>query len=85
MFNLKSGEMVYPSLCVDGDRAGGLHQASHSSDELLGWGGDGMLGTNHCSLQPDLADASGESSPCAQGSLLCETQAARRSELSAKL
>lgn len=47
----KSGEIACRSLCVAGDGAGGLHQASRSSGELPGWGGHGTAGTNHTALR----------------------------------
>lgn len=77
----KSSEMVYPSLCVGGNKAGGLHQVSCSLTELPGQGGHGP----HRPPELRLAEVSGDSSPCAQGLLLCETHAARGGELSAKL
>lgn len=51
----KSGEMVCPSLCVDGDRAGSLHQVSHSSAELPGWNGHGAAGVNHTALRSQIS------------------------------
>lgn len=73
--------MVCRSLCVDGNRAGALHQVSCSLTEHPGRGGHGPPR----SPELHLAEVSGDSSSRAQGLLLCETQAARRTELSAKL
>lgn len=73
--------MVCCGLRVDGIRAGALHQVSCSLAEHPGRGGHGPP----CSPELHLAGVSGDSSSRAQGLLLCETQAARRSELGAKL
>jgi len=59
----KAGETAGPSLCVGGDGAGVVHQASRSSDEPPGWGGHGTVGTNRCSREPCLNSVSGELLP----------------------